>query len=127
MNIITEEQISEALKSAGFAVLSDDIYEITTRGFGTRLDLPNFRAKILHHRVEGETKVSYVSHGIKINKKTLQYTDRYSGCVEKCCWGKDLVKEIWMDCNRYQIIENLRFNNDYELYKKLAEVLLKEN
>ena len=61
INIIAEEEILNALNKAELEIDPDGIYEITSSNFGTRIELPRFNLKIVHHRVQSETKVSYVS------------------------------------------------------------------
>ena len=77
--------------------------------------------KILCHKVDSETRVSWVCGSVKINKKTLSYVDRYTGCTQWVVVSKDLVKAIWMECNKYTIIDALRQSKDFNLYKELGE------
>ena len=119
MKITTEEQIQEALKVAGITIDDDCFYEISSSSFGKVLELPKFRSRIQKYKIEGETRVSYICGIKKINKKNLTYTDRYTGCTERVIWGKDLIEAIWLCCNKYSILEELRISNNVTLYKEL--------
>ena len=121
MKIVTEEQIKKALDEAGIKVEENCFYELSSSGFGKVLNLERFRVKILCHKVDSETRVSWVCGSVKINKKTLSYVDRYTGCTQWVVASKDLVKAIWMECNKYTIIDALRQSKDFNLYKELGE------
>ena len=123
MKITTEEQIQEALKVAGITIDNDCFYEISSSSFGKALELPEFRFRIQKYKIEGETRASYICGIKKINKKNLNYTDRYTGCTERVIWGKDLIGAIWLCCNKFSILEELRISNSVALYKELFERL----
>lgn len=124
--LITEEQIKEALEKANITLSNEYIYEITTSGFGKVLDLPRLTGKLCYCKIEGETRVSYICGEKRINKKTYTYTDRYTGCIEKCTPSETLVQSIWLNCNKHAIIDELRYSRNYTLFKKIYGELIDE-
>ena len=124
--LVTKEQITRALEQAQFKNEDGYIYEISSRSFGVNLNLPRFREKLLKYKITGETRVSWVCNEKKVNKKTLIYTDKYSGCMKRCILPENLVEEIWLECNKWQIIDLLKSSRDYNLYKDIYTRLSKE-
>ena len=106
MQIVTEEQIRKALEEAGIEIKESCFYELDDGGFGKVINLPRFRTRLQIHEIDGETKVSYICGINKINKKKLTYTDRYTGCLHWVVRPENLVDAMWLDCNKFTIIEN---------------------
>lgn len=123
MQIVTEEQIRKALEEAGIEVKENCFYELDNSGFGKAINLPRFRTRLQIHKINGETKVSYVCGINKINKKKLTYTDRYTGCIHWVVKPENLIDAVWLECNKYTIIENLRFCRNIDLFKEIVKEL----
>lgn len=123
MQIVTEEQIKKALEEAGIEIKENCFYELDNSGFGKAINLPRFRTKLQIHKINGETKVSYVCGINKINKKNLSYTDRYTGCIHFVARSENLIDNIWLECNKFTIIENLRFCRNVDLFKRIVKEL----
>ena len=123
MQTVTEEQIHDALAEAGFCITSTCLYELSNSGFGKALNLPRFRVKIQSYRIDSENKVSYICGTKKVNKKKLYYTDRYTGCIQYVVKAEDLVNAIWLECNKFTIIDALRCSRNIGLYKRIAKEL----
>ena len=122
--IVTEERIQQGLDEARIALKDDCLYELTDSGFGKSLNIPNFRKKIEIHRIEGENRVSYLcGKGKNINKKKLTFTDSYTGCLRRATRASELIDAIWLECNKYVIIEKLKSSRNVQLYKKVMEAL----
>lgn len=126
MHIVTEEQIKKALKEAGIEIKENCFYELDNSGFGKAINLPRFRTRLQIHKINGETKVSYVCGINKINKKKLTYTDRYTGCLHWVVKPENLIDYMWLDCNKFTVIENLRACKSVDLFKKIAKELEKD-
>ena len=123
--IVTEEQIQQSLDEAKIALKDDCLYELTDSGFGKSVNIPNFRKKIEIHHIEGENRVSYLCGKKKsINKKKLTFTDSYTGCLRSTMRASELIDAIWLECNKYTIIEKLKSSKNAQLYKKVTEVLI---
>lgn len=123
MQIVTEEQIKKALEEAGIEIKENCFYELDNGGFGKAINLPRFRTRLQIHEINGETKVSYICGINKINKKKLSYTDRYTGCLHWVVKPENLVDAIWLDCNKFTIIDALRCSRNIGLYKRIAKEL----
>ena len=122
--IVTEEQIQQGLDEARITLENNCLYELTDSGFGKSVNIPNFRKKIEIHRIEGENRVSYLcGKGKNINKKKLTFTDSYTGCLRRTIRASELIDAIWLECNKYAIIEKLRSSRNVQLYKKVMEAL----
>ena len=122
--IVTEERIQQGLDEARITLENDCLYELTDSGFGKSVNIPNFRKKIEIHRIEGENRVSYLCGKRKsINKKKLTFTDSYSGCLRRTIRASELIDAIWLECNKYAIIEKLKSSRNVQLYKKVMEAL----
>lgn len=126
MQIVTEEQIHDALAEAGICIKDICLYELSNSGFGASLNLPRFRVKIQSYRIDSENKVSYICGTKKVNKKKLYYTDRYTGCMQHVVKAEDLVNAIWLECNKFTIIDALRCSRNIGLYKRIAKELEKD-
>ena len=126
MQIVTEEQIKKALKEAGIEIKENCFYELGDDGFGKVINLPRFRTRLQIHEIKDETKVSYISGINKINKKKLSYTDRYTGCIHFVMRPKNLIDNIWLECNKFTIIENLRFCRNADLFKRVLKEIEKD-
>ncbi len=101
-------------------------YEITSSRYGNVSGkIFNTSNSIKVHDIKEETTVSYVTtFGYKINKKKLTYTD--SGMLHKVSLNfEDLAKEVFVHLNKYQIMELLRFENDFDLWCSLYKRLKK--
>ena len=120
MQIVTEEQIRKALKEAGIEIKENCFYELDDGGFGKVINLPRFRTRLKIHEIDDETKVSYICG---INKKKLSYTDRYTGCLHWVVKPENLINAIWLDCNKFTIIENLRACKNVDLFKRMLKEL----
>ena len=123
MQIVTEEQIRKALKEAGVEIKENCFYELDDGGFGKVINLPRFRTRLKIHEIDGETKVSYICDINKINKKKLSYIDRYTGCPHWVVKPENLINALWLDCNKFTIIENLRACKDVALFKRILKEL----
>ena len=121
MQIVTEEQIRKALEEAGIEIKENCFYELDNGGFGRIINLPRFRVRLQVHEIDDETKVSYVCGINKINKKKLSYTDRYTGCIHFVTRSENLIDNIWLECNKSTIIENLRFCRNVDLFKRVVK------
>ena len=122
--IVTEDQIQQGLDEARITLENNCLYELTDSGFGKSLNIPNFRKKIEIHHIEGENRVSYLCGKRKnINKKKLTFTDSYTGCLRRTIRASELIDAIWLECNKYAIIEKLRSSRNVQLYKKVMEAL----
>ena len=122
--IVTEEQIQQGLDEARIILKDDCLYELTNSGFGKSVNIPNFRKKIEIHRIEGENRVSYLCGNRKnINKKKLTFTDSYTGCLRRTIRASELLDAIWLECNKYTIIEKLKSSRNVQLYKKIMEAI----
>ena len=126
--IVTEEQIQQGLDEAGIILEKDCLYELIESGFGKSVNIPNFRKKIEIHRIEGENKVSYLCGKTKnINKKKLTFTDNYTGCLRRTIRASELIDAIWLDCNKFTIIEKLRSSRNVPLFKSIVQHLEEVN
>lgn len=123
MQVVTEEQIKKALEEAGIEIKENCFYELDDGGFGRAINLPRFRTRLRIHEIDDETKVSYVCGINKINKKKLSYTDRYTGCIHFVARPENLIDNIWLECNKSTIIENLRFCRNVDLFKRIVKEL----
>lgn len=122
--IVTEERIQQGLDEARITLENDYLYELTDSGFGKSVNIPNFRKKIEIHRIEGENRVSYLcGKRTNINKKKLTFTDSYTGCLRRTIRASELIDAIWLECNKYAIIEKLKSSRNVQLYKKVMEAL----
>lgn len=122
--IVTEERIQQGLDEARITLENDCLYELTDSGFGKSVNIPNFRKKIEIHRIEGENRVSYLcGKRTNINKKKLTFTDSYTGCLRRTIRASELIEAIWLECNKYTIIEKLKSSRNVQLYKKVMEAL----
>ena len=121
MQIVTEEQIRKALEEAAIEIKENCFYELDDGGFGKAINLPRFRTRLRVHEIDGETKVSYICGINKINKKKLSYTDRYTGCIHFVTRPENLIDNIWLECNKSTIIENLRFCRNVDLFKRIVK------
>lgn len=122
--IVTEERIQQGLDEARITLENDCLYELTDSGFGKSVNIPNFRKKIEIHRIEGENRVSYLcGKRTNINKKKLTFTDSYTGCLRRTIRASELIEAIWLECNKYAIIEKLKSSRNVQLYKKVMEAL----
>lgn len=126
IEIVTEEQIKKALKEAGIEIKENCFYELDNSGFGKVVNLPRFRTRLQIHEIDGETKVSYICGMNKINKKKLTYTDRYTGCTNWVVKPENLIDAMWLDCNKFTVIENLGACKNVDLFKKIAKELEKD-
>ena len=123
MDIVTEEQIRKALEEAGIEIKENCFYELDNGGFGKVINLPRFRTRLQIHEIDGETKVSYICGINKINKKKLSYTDRYTGCLHWVVKPENLIDAIWLECNKFTVIDALRCSRNTDLYKKIVKEL----
>ena len=123
MEIVTEEQIKKALEEAGIEIKENCFYELDDGGFGKAINLSRFRARLQIHEIDDETKVSYICGINKINKKKLSYTDRYTSCIHFVTRPENLIDNIWLECNKSTIIENLRFCRNVDLFKAIVKEL----
>lgn len=123
MNIVTEEQIHDALAEAGICIKDICLYELSNSGFGKSLNLPRFRVKIQSYRIDSENKVSYICGTKKVNKKKLYYTDRYTGCIQYVVKAEDLVNAIWIRLNAGIIATEVQTCKDFDKLVKIQEVL----
>ena len=123
MQIVTEEQIRKALKEAGIEIKENCFYELDDGGFGRVINLPRFRVRLQVHEIDDETRVSYVCGTNKINKKKLAYIDRHTGCIHFVTRPENLIDNVWLECNKSMIIENLRFCRNVDLFKEIAKEL----
>ena len=121
MEIVTEEQIKKALGEANVEIKENCFYELDDGGFGKVINLPRFRTRLRIHEIEDETKVSYICGMNKINKKQLSYTDRHTGCIHFVTRPENLIDNIWLECNKFTIIENLRFCRNVDLFKRIVK------
>ena len=113
--VIDENVKDYPLENLAFEISNDrwQAYQI--------LDILNTYVKF--HKIVEETKVSYVTnYGHKINKKTLKYTS--NGILKRVYLTyDDLLKALWVDVNKYPLLEKLRSSNDYDLYQYIYERL----
>jgi hypothetical protein len=123
MQIVTEEQIKKALEEAGIEIKENCFYELDDVGFGKVINFPRSRTRLRIHEIDGETKVSYICGINKINKKKLTYTDRYTGCLHWVVKPENLIDAMWLDCNKFTVIENLRACKNADLFKRIAKEL----
>lgn len=123
MQIVTEEQIKKALEEAGIEIKENCFYELDDGGFGKVINLPRFRTRLQIHEIDGETKVSYICGMNKVNKKKLTYTDRYTGCLHWVVKPENLISAMWLDCNKFTVIENLRACKNADLFKRILKEL----
>ena len=123
MQIVTEEQIRKALEEAGIEIKENCFYELDNGGFGKIINLPRFRPRLQIHEIDGETKVSYICGINKINKKKLSYTDKYTGCMHWVVKPENLIDAMWLYCNKFTIIEDLRLCKDAGLFKRILKEL----
>ena len=126
MQIVTEEQIKKALEEARIEIKENCFYELDDGGFGRVINLPRFHTRLQIHEIEDETKVSYICGINKINKKKLSYTDRYTGCLHWVIKPGNLRDAIWLNCNKFTIIENLRTCKNVDLFKRILKELEKD-
>ena len=123
MQIVTEEQIRKALEEADIEIKENCFYELDDGGFGKVINLPRFRTRLQIHEIDGETKVSYICGINKINKKKLTYTDRYTSCLHWVVKPENLIDAMWLDCNKFTVIENLRACKNADLFKRIVKEL----
>lgn len=85
--------------------------------------------EVVAENVIGETNRSYIiefgyNKEIRVNKKTLLGTPDYSGISEQFFLSEQDAKEyLWLDNNKYKILEKLRNSKDIKLYKYISEQL----
>jgi hypothetical protein len=53
----------------------------------------------------------------------LTYTDRYTGCPHWVVKPENLIDAMWLDCNKFTVIENLRACKDAGLFKRIVKEL----
>lgn len=123
MQIVTEEQIKKALGEAGIEIKESCFYELDDGGFGKVINFPRSRTRLRIHEIDGETKVSYICGINKINKKKLSYTDKYTGCLHWVVKSENLIDAMWLYCNKFTVIENLRACKDAGLFKRILKEL----
>lgn len=123
MQIVAEEQIRKALEEAGIEIKENCFYELDDGGFGKVINFPRSRTRLRIHEIDGETKVSYICGINKINKKKLSYTDKYTGCLHWVVKSENLIDAMWLYCNKFTVIENLRACKDAGLFKRILKEL----
>ena len=123
MQIVTEEQIRKALEEDGIEIKENCFYELDDGGFGKVINFPRSRTRLRIHEIDGETKVSYICGVNKINKKKLSYTDKYTGCLHWVVKSENLIDAMWLYCNKFTVIENLRACKDAGLFKRILKEL----
>lgn len=123
MQIVTEEQIRKALEEDGIEIKENCFYELDDGGFGKVINFPRSRTRLRIHEIDGETKVSYICGVNKINKKKLSYIDKYTGCLHWVVKSENLIDAMWLYCNKFTVIENLRACKDAGLFKRILKEL----
>ena len=123
MQIVTEEQIKKALEEAGIEIKENCFYELDDGGFGKVINFPRSRTGLRIHEIDGETEVSYICGINKINKKKLSYTDKYTGCMHWVVKPENLIDVMWLYCNKFTIIEDLRLCWNVDLFKRILKEL----
>ena len=121
MEIVTEEQIKKSLEEAGIEIKENCFYELDDGGFGRVINFPRSRTRLRIHEIDGETKVSYICGINKINKKKLSYTDKYTGCLHWVVKPENLIDAMWLYCNKFTVIENLRTCRNIDLFKRILK------
>lgn len=129
MNIVTIEEIQKELNKLSGRADAVYLYEITSNNFNS-FEL-NFEGRprpiyVRMHEVGGETKVSYVIgyKKNKVNKKTLRYTDNYTGCqYQTYATLEDLENGIWIRLNAGEIATKVQNCRDFNKLSQILEVL----
>lgn len=78
--------------------------------------------------VNRETSRSYVlDYDVKVSKKELQSIDRYNGLITQYYLTyEDAQKAMWLEINKFNIIQYLRSSKNYDLYKHILSELQKD-
>ena len=129
MNIVTKEEIQKELNKLVGKENALYLYEITSNNFGA-FEL-NFEGRprpiyVRLHEVGGETKVSYIIgyKKNKVNKETLRYTDKYTGCQYRTyATIKDLENAIWIRLNAREIATEVQNCGDFDKLSQVLEVI----
>lgn len=97
------------------------LYEITNTRYNSQYSIPETSVCIKVHRITSETKVSYVTFlNKKVNKKSFKYTE--DGLIHQTYPTLDeLVKAVFVEINKYKLIEQLRLSKDFDLYKSIYD------
>lgn len=97
------------------------LYEITNTRYNSQYSIPETNVCIKVHRITSETKVSYVTFlNKKINKKSFKYNE--DGLIHQTYPTFDeLVKAVFVEINKYKLIEQLRLSKDFDLYKSIYD------